>query len=276
MKMPHSTIVRLFSEKNSIDHEILLKKYLRWHCKSFTDDNRMVRWCPYTKDCNYAVERISAQDSIGSIINCLCGNSFCFKCGNEQHWPADCEMYKKWQIKCSAESENLTWILANTKMCPNPKCQRPIEKSTGCNHMTCKVCAFEFCWMCSEPWKNHNQSTGGYYKCNKYEEIKDTDDFKSKNKKSEDAKAELNRYIFYYERFENHRRAEKLVREIKPVILLKTKMLHDMKGYPQKELEFLVTAVEEIARCRQVLKFTYCYGYLAGKMSKTQKGLFEH
>jgi ariadne-1 len=65
-------------------------------------------------------------------------------------------MFKKWQIKNSSESENLIWIIANTKMCPNSKCGRPIEKSTGCNHMTCKVCSHEFCWLCMGKWSEHN------------------------------------------------------------------------------------------------------------------------
>lgn len=162
-------------------------------------------------------------------MNCLCGNAFCFKCGNEQHWPADCEMFKKWQKKNSSESENLSWIIVNTKMCPNKKCERPIEKSTGCNHMKCHVCQYEFCWMCLGAWEKHNQSTGGYYKCNKFEEEKDTDQFKEKHQRSEDAKRELNRYIFYFERYENHRKAEKLARELKPVIMMKVKLLHDLK-----------------------------------------------
>ena len=115
-------VLKLFTEKDSIDDNLILKKYLRWHCKSFTDDNRMVRWCPYSKECQYAVERVSATANVDAVINCLCGNSFCFKCGNEQHWPSDCKMYKDWERKCSSESENLTWIMANTKMCPKKDC----------------------------------------------------------------------------------------------------------------------------------------------------------
>ena len=38
----------------------------------------------------------------------------------------DCETVRKWLVKNSAESENMNWILANTKPCP--ECKRPIVK----------------------------------------------------------------------------------------------------------------------------------------------------
>ncbi len=34
-----------------------------------------------------------------------------------------------WETKNNSESENVKWILANTKNCQNPKCGLPIEKN---------------------------------------------------------------------------------------------------------------------------------------------------
>lgn len=45
---------------------------------------------------------------------------------------------------------NYKWIEEHTKKCPN--CNEPIEKNGGCNHMTCKSCSYDFCWICSEKW----------------------------------------------------------------------------------------------------------------------------
>lgn len=64
--------------------------------------------------------------------------------------------------------------------------------------------------------------------------------------------------------------------ELRPVIARKMQLLHEIKKYPQMELEFLGNAVNEIVRCRQVLKYTYCYGYYMNKMNDQQKNLFEH
>ena len=130
--------------------------------------------------------------------------------------------------------------------------------------------------MCLGKWSDHNQATGGYYKCNKFDEIKDTDEFKTSNKASEDAKFELNRYIFFFTRYENHAKSEKMIKALKSVIMNKIKLLHDIKHYPLSELDFLGTAADEIASCRQVLKYTYVFGYMKKNMSPVHKGLFEH
>jgi ariadne-1 len=66
----------------------------------------------------------------------------------------------------------------------------------------------------------------------------------------QDAKNELNKYMFYFERFNNHDKAEKHGRNLRPVIKAKINLLHDIKKYPLKELEFLEEAINEVVRCR--------------------------
>jgi len=64
---------------------------------------------------------------------------------------------------------NALWLAANTRPCP--RCQLPIEKDEGCNHMTCRKCRYDFCWICREPWKLHTQATGGYFQCNRFTDV---------------------------------------------------------------------------------------------------------
>lgn len=80
-------------------------------------------------------------------------------------------------------------------------------------------------------------------------------------KKVDDAKNELKKYMFYFERYNNHHKAENQAKTLKPIIQAKIQLLHDIKSYPFSELIFLEEAVTEVIRCRHVLKYTYVYGY---------------
>ena len=92
--------------------------------------------------------------------------------------------------------------------------------------MTCSQCRYEFCWICMGDWKEHGSATGGYYKCNLYEEKKKDSSFQREEQKREDAKTELQRYMWYYERFANHERSGKLAIKLLPVIKQKCILLH--------------------------------------------------
>ena len=70
----------------------------------------------------------------------------------------------------------------------------------------------DFCWLCLGDWKEHNSSTGGYYKCNKFVENKE------ENMKKKDAKSELARYMFYFERYLNHEKSQKHAITLQPVV----------------------------------------------------------
>jgi hypothetical protein len=62
--------------------------------------------------------------------------------------------------------ENALWMAANTKRCP--RCTSPIEKDEGCNHMSCRKCRHEFCWICMQDWSLHSNATGGFFQCNRF------------------------------------------------------------------------------------------------------------
>lgn len=243
--------------------EPLISKYKKTLYKSFTDSNRSLRWCPFP-NCDYLVENVTL---LPIEVQCKCGNAFCFSCGEPSHLPATCDMLKKWTLKTRADGESMTWILAHTKQCP--KCSKPIEKNQGCNHMKCFQCGHEFCWVCMDAWKVHSYQTGGYYKCNRFDSV----DTKA-TKRAAKAKTDLARYTFYFQRFDNHEKAEKLATSQAKDTAASIEKLNQKCAYPFSELEFMQSAANSIVRIRRVLKCSYVYGYYLE--SGREKELYEH
>ncbi|XP_065891990.1 E3 ubiquitin-protein ligase parkin-like [Dysidea avara] len=62
----------------------------------------------------------------------------------------------------SIDGRQARWVDAN-KQCINditkncPRCKSAIEKNGGCNHVTCLICKFEFCWPCLLEWNRNCQ-----------------------------------------------------------------------------------------------------------------------
>jgi len=244
----------------------LLPKYSFYQLKSFVELNPCARWCPGT-DC----DKVGITTTGWGCLSCDCGTSFCLRCGEEPHSPASCADIVRWNEKCQNESETANWILANTKPCP--KCSSRIEKNQGCNHMVCQQCKYEFCWICCAPWLPlHGANTGGYYKCNRFEDGGEGDDQSDKAK----AQRELNRYLHYYKRFHAHSEAEKFARKQlqeteKRMILLQESTANST----WIDVQFLKTAVEQLIECRKVLKYTYTYAYYLPNVARI-KDRFEY
>jgi len=101
------------------------------------------------------------------MVMCKCGLLWCWKCGKDGHWPASCDQVKWWndiytkdENKVSFDSEveaaSVRWLLKYTQDCP--KCTSPIQKNGGCNHMSCKKCCHQYCWVCLEKWESSHYS----------------------------------------------------------------------------------------------------------------------
>ncbi|KAK4487891.1 hypothetical protein RD792_003629 [Penstemon davidsonii] len=232
-------------------------RYNRYILRSFVEDNRKTKWCP-GPGCDFAVDLIVGGGSYD--VTCRCSHSFCWNCVEEAHRPVDCGTVAKWILKNSAESENMNWILANSKPCP--KCKRPIEKNQGCMHITCTPpCKFEFCWLCLGAWSEHGERTGGFYACNRYEAAKQEGVFDDTEKRREMAKNSLERYTHYYERWATNQSLEKL---------------SDRQCQPESQLKFIIEAWLQIVECRRVLKWTYAYGYYLPEHENAKKQFFEY
>ncbi|KAI3911169.1 hypothetical protein MKW92_033378 [Papaver armeniacum] len=246
------------------------EKYSNYLYRSYVEDKRkMSKWCP-GPGCECAIEFVAGSASYDVI--CGCGHRFCWNCVEDAHRPVDCDTVHKWVMKNSAESENVTWILANSKSCP--KCKRPIQKNEGCMHMVCQ-CKFHFCWLCLGDWNDHGKETGGFYACNIYEKVRSGGVYDEEEKIKNKAKDYLDKYAFYYERFEENQKSRlKAIKSLNKVQTEDLAKLRDKYDLPETELGYITDAWKQIIECRRVIKWTYAYGYYLPQTEFSKKELF--
>ena len=231
--------------------------YQRYALRQFIEANKSYRYCP-APNC----ECISVGSGETHVI-CTCGYQYCFHCTAEDHRPCSCTTLSKWVDKCNNDSETANWMAVNTKPCP--KCISRIEKNQGCNHMTCRQCKHEFCWLCFGDWKGHTA-------CNRYNA--DGKEVGEEENSIQKKKRDLERYMHYYKRYQNHEIAEKFAvkQRIKTELLLKT--LQEQDCLVLQDAQCVREATEQVISCRRVLKYTYVIGYYM-EDTAVNKQLFE-
>ncbi|CAE6456661.1 unnamed protein product [Rhizoctonia solani] len=155
--------------------------------------------CP-VRMCQAPVPRTkaAAEDETGwsRLRTCdSCGFAFCVACKRSWHGPlSDCEttqtrafkeahvaltlpeedpriralerQYGRTLLERMAEEyeeaeENQVWLKEHTTACP--QCKTKVEKSYGCNHMTCTRCATEFCFRCGTQLRPDSESSESPY-----------------------------------------------------------------------------------------------------------------
>ncbi|XP_028326538.1 ankyrin repeat and IBR domain-containing protein 1-like [Gouania willdenowi] len=280
------------------------RRYLQFDIKAFVENNPAIRWCPEV-GCERAV-RLNTQ-SFGSsnpdpmsfpllrapAVDCGKGHLFCWECQGEAHEPCDCETWKFWLQKVTEmkpeelagvseayeDAANCLWLLSNSKPCAN--CKSPIQKNEGCNHMQCAKCKYDFCWICLEEWKKHSSSTGGYYRCTRYEVIQQVEE--QSKEMTEEAEMnhksfqELDRFMHYYTRFKNHEHSyqleQRLLKTAKEKMEQLSQALNGREGEPP-DTTFIEDAVLELLKTRRILKCSYPYGFFLEPKS-TKKEIYE-
>ena len=135
-------LLQLTPEQQTMVNAALFDVYLRK-----TSDIRM---CP-NNECNYA-------GMINTTSACK-DNLECAKCGvqwKEKIHYSTMDKAKEFIVNNSSKrSEALCelWEEMFARRCP--RCDVSIQKSGGCDHMTCKKCQYEFCWVCSQRFNGH-------------------------------------------------------------------------------------------------------------------------
>ncbi|KAG9309336.1 hypothetical protein JVU11DRAFT_10828 [Chiua virens] len=241
--------------------------------RHFVGSNPNLKYCPYPS-CTYTVScpAAASKSALTTIVPTVaCGaiatppHRFCFGCTIESdHRPVICGVARMWLKKCRDDSETANWIKSNTKECG--KCQSTIEKNGGCNHMTCKKCKHEFCWVCMGPWSEHGTA---WYSCNRYDEKAGVDARDAQSK----SRASLERYLHYYNRWANHEQSAKLSVELYNKTEKKMEEMQITSDLTWIEVQFMKRAVDEVEKCRMTLKWTYAMAYYLEKGN--QKELFE-
>lgn len=169
--------------------------------------------------------------------------------------------------------------------------------------MTCSnaACHYEFCWICRNDWKLHSTATGGYFRCNRWQEkpeeheyydvppdpddiqVPTNEDLSDPNrmqviygtamhesrvafKKSK----EVGRFIHHYHRWSAHSQSRKLeytmsesaCKRLEPVIEAAEEIAGDPSfNFGGKGLSFLYAAFCELDECRSVLLHSYPFAY---------------
>ncbi|SJX62728.1 related to ring finger protein 14 [Sporisorium reilianum f. sp. reilianum] len=156
--------------------------------KAKVEADPSVSYCPRA-GCQAPVVRLSSDENSGHwerFRECLsCGFAFCAWCSRSWHGPTSCpvsfqsELIRRYLSlspsspdralmeqkfgrktletmvrKYQEEQQTQQWLSDYTTPCPT--CGIAIEKSYGCNHMTCKSCQTHYCYLCGKPISAQN------------------------------------------------------------------------------------------------------------------------
>ncbi|MCQ2817341.1 MAG: E3 ubiquitin protein ligase [archaeon] len=83
------------------------------------------------------------------ILTCKRGHKFCSNCLLPPHPGQKCHITEEKDFSLWKEGRDV-------RKCP--KCSYLIEKSDGCNHMTCGRCGYQFCWICGGKYSSNHFS----------------------------------------------------------------------------------------------------------------------
>lgn len=146
--------ISIFILKNVLKEEDF-KKYdnfvvHHYQSKIFTNEEIAIR-CP-NSECYYFFV-INKNNNIKRHTCEVCKTYFCINGCKEPHDGKTCDEYRRETMEQEAE-EQFNLLVQREKLRKCPKCDIWVHKYEGCNHITCKRCAAQFCYTCGTfEWK---------------------------------------------------------------------------------------------------------------------------
>ncbi|XP_014220771.1 E3 ubiquitin-protein ligase RNF19A-like [Trichogramma pretiosum] len=138
-----------------LNDQAILEKYEDFMVRRVLAVEPDTRWCP-APDCSFAV--IASGCASCPKLRCErpgCDSYFCYHCKAKWHPNQTCDAARAQRTHYYDRNSSLSFSQSDSQhkgeeIKPCPRCQVLIFKMDdgSCNHMSCSVCAAEFCWLC--------------------------------------------------------------------------------------------------------------------------------
>ena len=125
----------------------LISKYKKYKLELDIINDPNKKLCPYPNCDSY----LQLKNKKMKISRCQNKHTFCFFCLGKPHSNSPC---KKEIDKSLLEFSKNNFI----KKCPN--CGIITEKSSGCNHIICSKCNYQWCWLCNKQYTVEHYTKG--------------------------------------------------------------------------------------------------------------------
>ena len=154
-KLNDDFIINLLNNNNELIHKY--KKY-KYELEILNNPNK--KNCPFPNCDSY----LELKDPKIKDVTCLNNHTFCFLCLQKPHGKMACNEKLDNSLK---EFAKYNFI----KKCP--KCSIITQKSSGCNHITCSKCKFQWCWLCNGEYNSEHYNQG---KCKGFQFFRPNDE----------------------------------------------------------------------------------------------------
>ena len=143
------------------DNIELINKYKRYKLELEIINSSNKKFCPFPNCDSY----LELKDEKNKDVTCLNNHTFCFFCLKKPHGKISCNE--------NLDSSMIEFAQNNfVKKCPN--CGIITEKSSGCNHIICAKCNYQWCWLCNEKYESGHYNNS---KCKGYQFFKPKDEY---------------------------------------------------------------------------------------------------